>query len=68
MKLQSSNELQASKTWITESRKLTIKVGSVETGICKWVIVLLQQMGPARSSVGKVAGKGDLFVAARIAK
>lgn len=49
-------------------RKLTIKVGLVETGICKWIVVLLQRTGPARSSVGNVAGKGHLFIAARIAK
>jgi hypothetical protein len=33
-----------------------------------WVIVLLQQMRPVRSSVGNVAGKGHLFIAARIAQ
>lgn len=52
----------------TETEISTIKVQSVETGICMWVIVLQQQISPVRSSVGNVAGKGLRFIAARIAK
>jgi hypothetical protein len=33
-----------------------------------WVLVLQQQIIPVRGSVGNVAGKGHLFIAARIAK
>lgn len=49
-------------------QKLAIKRGAVETGICKWVIVTAAPAGTGSSSVGLVAGKGNLFIAARIAK
>jgi hypothetical protein len=51
-----------------DMRKLAIKKGAVETGICKWVIVHAATNGAGSSSVGVVAGKGHLFIAARITK